>query len=244
MSSDARLVRQFAELIRAGHLLEPDFQHLSPQVVPGVSYLLSITKKVGGPLATTLDRYSEVLVKRTQMNSELELAVAGPKASTRLVLSLPLLVFVGSGIAGIPILRTFQNSWLVWVSFILGLFLFWLGSRWTNRLIKRSEPRTLDPGLPCEALAIAVSAGLPLAEASALVENAPELTELQISSGVALVQLLRDRADAARQEQFNADRLKIQKTSIKVLWPLGLTVLPAFVLLAIVPVGAALIENQ
>jgi len=61
---------------------------------------------------------------------------------------------------------------------------------------------------------------------------------------VALNELLMERANHLRLEQFTQDRLKIQKTSVAVLWPLGLTVLPAFVLIAIVPVGAALIQNQ
>jgi tight adherence protein B len=70
-----------------------------------------------------------------------------------------------------------------------------------------------------------------------------ELQELSSGSGIALVELLQERANSLRIEQFTADRMKIQKTSISVLWPLGLTVLPAFVLIAIVPVGAALIQS-
>jgi tight adherence protein B len=129
---------------------------------------------------------------------------------------------------------------------LLGCLLFWLGTRWTNRLLKRAEPRNVDPGLEIEHLAIAVKAGLPLKAAAEMVgaADSAELRELAADSGIALYDLLIERANSQRLEQLNRDRMRIQKTSVSVLWPLGLTVLPAFVLIAIIPVGAALIQNN
>jgi hypothetical protein len=97
-----------------------------------------------------------------------------------------------------------------------------------------------------DGVSIAIHAGLPLTSAVELagMQDASNLADLDASSGVALAELLRERANQARQDQFNEDRLSIQKTGVKVLWPLGLTVLPAFVLFAIVPVAAALIQDQ
>jgi tight adherence protein B len=155
-------------------------------------------------------------------------------------------VFLGSGIAGIPIFRTLATPSVVWLSLVLGMAMFLLGNSWTNRILRKADPQTSDPGLQLDALGIALQAGLPLSVAAELVDNL-EVTEFQnisAGSGVALSQLVSDRADAMRLEQFNQDRLKIQKTSVAVLWPLGLTVLPAFVLIAIVPVGAALIQSR
>lgn len=208
--------------------------------------MLDVTRGAGGPIANTLDRFASVLGTREQAFRELELAIAGPKASSRLVLSLPLLVFLGAGIAGIPIIRVLATSSVVWISLAVGFGIFWLGSRWTNRILKKSEPELGDPGMPLEALGIALKAGLPLSVAAELVGNieTAELQEISISSGIALSQLVQDRADNLRLEQFNQDRMKIQKSSVAVLWPLGLTVLPAFVLIAIVPVGVALVQSQ
>lgn len=208
--------------------------------------MLDVTRGAGGPIANTLDRFASVLGTREQAFRELELAIAGPKASSRLVLSLPLLVFLGAGIAGIPIIRVLATSSVVWISLAVGFGIFWLGSRWTNRILKKSEPELGDPGMPLEALGIALKAGLPLSVAAELVGNieTAELQEISISSGIALSQLVQDRADNLRLEQFNQDRMKIQKSSVAVLWPLGVTVLPAFVLIAIVPVGVALVQSQ
>lgn len=246
MSIDARTLRQYAELSRAGHKVELNPNQFGEETAKQVQTLLEVTRSAGGPIAKTLDRLASVVNHQEQTRSELELAVAGPKASSRLVMSLPLLVFIGSGIAGIPIFKVLASSPLVWVSLSLGLLMFWLGARWTNRILDRAKPNSRDPGLELDALAIAIQAGLPLRAAAELarITDTSELEELAADSGIAISELVADRADSLRQEQFNTDRLKIQKASVAVLWPLGLTVLPAFVLIAIVPVGTSLIQSQ
>jgi tight adherence protein B len=246
MISEAKTIRQYAELVRAGHRIQIKPEQFSKTTVQDLNQILELTAQVGGQLAATLDRFATVLLTREQNKTELELAVAGPKASSRLVMSLPILVFVGSGIAGIPIFEVLRPPSIVWLSLLLGLLLFWLGTRWTNRLMARAEPRNEDPGITLELLAIAVKAGLPLRSAAETVgaTDTSELQQLAAGSGIALYELIIERANSLRLDQFNRDRMRIQKTSVSVLWPLGLTVLPAFVLLAIIPVGAALIQNN
>ena len=246
MISEAKTIRQYAELVRAGHRIQIKPEQFSKTTVQDLNQILELTAQVGGQLASTLDRFATVLLTREQNKTELELAVAGPKASSRLVMSLPILVFVGSGIAGIPIFEVLRSPSIVWLSLLLGVLLFWLGTRWTNRLMALAEPRSEDPGITLELLAIAVKAGLPLGSAAETVgaTNTSELQELAAGSGIALYELIIERANSLRLDQFNRDRMRIQKTSVSVLWPLGLTVLPAFVLIAIIPVGAALIQNN
>jgi tight adherence protein B len=246
MSTDGKTLRQFAELIRAGHRVDIRLEQFSEHTAEDLKLLLDVTKQAGGPLAQTLDRLSKVINSRDQAHGELVLAAAGPKASSRLVMSLPVLVFIGAGISGIPIFRVLGRPSIVWFSLALGLAMFWLGIRWTNRILKKAEPSKVDPGIHLEAIAIAVQAGLPISAAASMVPafQVDELQDFDDSTGVALSQLVTDRADSKRIDQFNADRMKIQKAAVTVLWPLGLTVLPAFVLIAIVPVGAALLQTQ
>jgi tight adherence protein B len=246
MSNDGKTLRQYAELIRAGHRIEVNFGQFSNQTSEDLKLLLGISNQAGGPIAQTLDRLAKVVNTRDQSQNELTLAIAGPKASSRLVISLPALVFIGAGIAGIPIFRVLVQPSLIWLSLGLGLGMFWLGLRWTNRILKNAEPSRIDPGIQLDAVGVAVQAGLSMGSAAQLVPGfeVAELQELVDGSGVAMSQLIADRADSKRLDQFNADRLKIQKAAVAVLWPLGLTVLPAFVLIAIVPVGAALLQTQ
>jgi len=249
MSSEAREIRQYAELAKAGHRIEFAEDQFSAETQIALNRILEITSIVGGRIAPSLDRFASVLLTLENSRNELALAVAGPKASSRLVLSLPILVFVGAGIAGIPIFQALSKPSIVWISLGLGILMFWLGNRWTSKLLAKANPRTTDPGFGFDALAIAVQAGLPLGSAVEQLKDqlgqidAYELQELSAGSGIALVELLKERADSLRIEQFTEDRMRIQKTSVSVLWPLGLTVLPAFVLMAIVPVGVALIQS-
>lgn len=246
MSIDARTLRQFAELSRAGHLNHFDLTQLQETNRVLVQRALELNSSVGGPIAKTLDRIANVISMREQNQTELELAVAGPKSSARLVLSLPVLVFLGAGIAGIPIFRTLATPSVVWVSLGLGLTLFWVGNRWTSRLMKKAKPNSGDIGLELDLLGVVVQAGLPLSVARdyVVVSEQDELQTMAETTGIALVDLITNRADEARREQHNADRLAIQKTSVAVLWPLGLTVLPAFVLMAVVPIAAALLQTK
>lgn len=250
MISESKALRQLAELLKAGHQLNLDSVKLCDRTAKDLNQLVEVTKSSGGPLAKTIDRMAEVLMAREQSENELNLAVAGPTASSRLVLSLPILVFVGAGIAGIPIFRTLLEPSFIWLSLALGGLLFWSGKFWTGRLLRQAKPTTQDPGLCFDALAISIQAGLPIRMAIELVSrHFGELEalfddEFEAIAGVALLQFITDRANLARLDKFNADRLKIQKTSVSVLWPLGLTVLPAFVLIAIVPIGAALIQTN
>jgi tight adherence protein B len=59
-------------------------------------------------------------------------------------------------------------------------------------------------------------------------------------SGIALNGLLSARADALRHRLWNNHRAQLAKLSIALLIPLGLAALPAFVFLAVVPVGIGL----
>jgi tight adherence protein B len=226
--------------------VELNYELFSKETRADLERMVSVTQISGGPLSLALDRLATVIGTRAQSISELELAVAGPKASTRLVMSLPILVLLGSGISGIPIFRALSTPSVVWLSLALGFLLFWLGGRWIARVLKRAEPNSSDAGFNLDLLSVALQAGMPLTGASSLVPEleVSELQEMSLGTGIALNQLVADRATALRTEQFNEDRLRIQKASVSVLWPLGLTVLPAFILIAIVPVAGALLQSQ
>ena len=229
-------------MVRAGLPTKDAELQLNGENQTQLDQLIEYNSKVGAPLAPTLERFAKMLELRMQTLGELEVAAAGPIASTKLVMSLPLLVLIGTGISGIPIFRTVFSNSLVWLSLLLGLLLYAFGSRWTNRLLRASTPTKSDPGFRFELAAIGVSAGLPLKLACNYAELAPESVQLD-ANGIATAELLIETANQLRFEQNSADRRRIQKAAVSVLWPLGLTVLPAFVLLAIVPVGLALLTN-
>lgn len=236
MSENALAVRSLAQMVKAGL---PVKLEAAPSIAKEI---ITFTKRVGGPMATALDRLASVLTRIEQSQEELSIAAAGPKASARLITALPVLVLLGAGISGLPVFRVMIANPIVLGSCLVGLLLFWLGSRLTTRILRGANPETRDPGASFELLAIAVDAGMPLS--LACIEAGVGLGEISfIENGIASGALLRDKADELRMVQWNVDRKAIQKASVKILWPLGLTVLPAFVLVAIVPIGLTLLAN-
>ena len=249
MSSDAIVISQWAAMVRAGHSLNFNLGLLSQSVQVELQKLMEITARSGGPLANALERLGKVLSTREQTQSELEIAIAGPRASTRLVLLLPFLVYVGAGISGLPVLAVLLETPIAPISMLLGALIYLAGARWTKRILAKAEPQLSDPGNSYDAIAVALEAGLPLTQAAecAGVAMTLELRELQESSqstGIALSESLRNLADSLRHQQFTSDRLQIQKASVSLLWPLGLTVLPSFVLIAIVPIAISLMKGS
>ncbi|MEY4275726.1 MAG: hypothetical protein RIS26_189 [Actinomycetota bacterium] len=249
MSSDAIVISQWAAMVRAGHSLNFNLGLLSQSVQLELQKLMEITARSGGPLASALERLGKVLATREETQSELDIAVAGPKASTRLVLLLPFLVYLGAGISGLPVLSVLLETPIAPISMALGAVVYFSGTRWTRRILAKAEPQRFDPGNGYDAIAVALEAGLPLMQAVDCAEQpmTQELQELQFASqgtGIALSEALRNLADSLRQQQFTNDRLRIQKASVSLLWPLGITVLPSFVLIAIVPIAISLMKGS
>lgn len=239
MNSDSAEVLAMAQMVRAGMPLTNRSNRLSSTALGELERLLEVNSTVGGPIAATLQRYAQVLRRRESLKQEIQIAATGPKASARLVMNLPILVLLGGAISGIPVIRVFTTSWLAGVCLGLGLVLYWLGSKWTNKLLAAAQPSNSDPGFQLELLAISVGAGLPVGYACkhiGIEEGSVDFLGSQIPS----LQLITDRADELRIERHTADRLRIQKVSVAILWPLGLTVLPAFVLVSIVPLALAM----
>jgi tight adherence protein B len=70
-----------------------------------------------------------------------------------------------------------------------------------------------------------------------------EAVKASEQSGIALTGLLAARADSLRYRMWNNHKEVISRLQIKLMIPLGLAALPAFVLLAVVPVGIGLFSS-
>jgi tight adherence protein B len=127
-------------------------------------------------------------------------------------------------------------------------------------MLEKAKPREADPGAYLDAVVIGLSAGLSakssanLATRISLDSLGLDISSEQMSafwdsvaiseqSGIALTGILSARADALRHRLWNRRRNDLAKLSISLLLPLGLAALPAFVFLAVVPVGIGLIRG-
>ena len=113
-------------------------------------------------------------------------------------------------------------------------------------------------GLHLELVATAVRAGLPVSRARDLADDAaiacglevapgPELEDVlrfAADAGLPVVALLDAEADRLRRGALAEARLRATVLAARLLLPLGLLVLPAFLLLGAVPIGLAVLRSS
>lgn len=211
--------------------------------------LLQLCERLGAAPAENLERLAEVEAAQAKAVSELEVAASGPRASARLVTILPVLVLLGAQMLGMKVLN--QLNPLCVASIAIGATLLYLGRRWSIRILKRAQPIDVDPGAPLDAFSAAMAAGLSLNQALAdVVERfgeqsvLHELVATATETGLAVARLARVEADRARLNWRVESEKKVHEAGVRLMWPLGLAVLPAFVLIAVVPLAASMLRGN
>jgi tight adherence protein B len=71
-----------------------------------------------------------------------------------------------------------------------------------------------------------------------------EAAELSRTTGAALTQIILSAADRMREKLRFEISNRIARLSVKLMIPLGVAVLPAFILLSIVPIAISLLSNS
>ncbi len=210
----------------------------------------------GAPLAPTLERFAVGLRSLADAQREADVALSGPVATTRLVMALPVVGVLFGMLLGFNTVGTLLTTGPGIACLVLGALLLLAGSRWNRRLVTAAEPKQLVPGLAFELMAIAVSGGGSLDRAHATVVEALEtagfevmLTEvdrvldLSRRAGVPAAALLRAEAEEERREARAAAQKAAAVLAVKLMLPLGLCVLPAFMVLAVAPMVIAVISS-
>jgi tight adherence protein B len=203
-------------------------------------------------MASEIEFVADVLASRDRSLQKIEIAHASPKSTARLMLWLPIITLAMAQLLGWGVLDTLLEKPIVLVSLGLGIALLLVAKLVTSRLLKKAKPEQSYEGFYLLGVAMAYSAGAnlvraqdraltsyrqvftiepPASELSAMAE----ITELVEHSGARAVELLRKQAQKMQEEVLFAAEVKIEKLGIKLMLPLGLGVLPAFVFLAIVP---------
>ncbi|MFC6326963.1 pilus assembly protein TadB, partial [Microbacterium koreense] len=120
-----------------------------------------------------------------------------------------------------------------------------LAHRWTRRLVRRAHGDAVLPGLEGELLAIALSGGASIDRAQTVLRASPGAPEpdagtvavltLSRTAGVPAVELLRAASAHARHRARVEAKLSAARLSTRLLLPLGVCTLPAFLLLGVGP---------
>lgn len=257
-------MRQMAGLLAAGLSLRKARSQLELQLgdlleseSKQFERIWNVVSKSGGPAVGAVSRLADVLDAQRKSRNEIALAYAAPKSTARLVTLLPVITLALAQLVGLDPLSVIVEFGIGTIAVAMGCALLWLGHRWSAKMLLKAAPEHQDPGAFLDCLAAACQGGLPQAQARALVIEQCEFpnsliaedelliansVELSRTQGIGLAALLTSAADSKRERQRFEDTEKIAKLSVSLMIPLGLAVLPAFVLITIVPIAIGLMR--
>lgn len=112
-------------------------------------------------------------------------------------------------------------------------------------MVRRAQPPSAVPGMHAELTAIALSGGASIERARRLVDETggaagsagetDDILALSRTAGVPAVELLRASAASSRHRARTEGRMAAARLGAKLLIPLGVCTLPAFLLLGVAP---------
>lgn len=209
-----------------------------------VSAAWGVATTVGAPLAECLRGIAVALRDAQETADDVRVALAEPAGTARLMSWLPL-AGVALGVAlGFDVLGTLTRSPFGVACLVVGLVLVIAARRWTIRLVAGAATVERAPGLDAELVAIALSGGVSIERAHLLVTQhtgvspasvTDDVLALSRSAGVPAVELLRASSALARHRARVEGRLRAARLSTRLLLPLGVCTLPAFLLLGVAP---------
>ena len=209
----------------------------------------AVAASSGAPLAASLRELGAALRDEAQLRREVGSALAGPIASARLVLALPLIAVLFGALLGFDTFAVLFGNPLGLACVVGGGGLLWLGRRWSASLAARATRSEADAGLELELLAIAMSGGASVDRARRLVRDALEangaaavdtraaddVISLAARAGAPVAELLRAEAARLRRVARADGSARAAALGVRLMLPLGACVLPAFVLLGVAP---------
>lgn len=216
-----------------------------------VAVAWTVADTVGAPLAPSLRAFAQALRDTQQARDAVALAGAEPAATVKLVTWLPLIA-VGLGVVlGFDVIGTLTHP-LGLVCVVLGILLMFAASRWTKRLLRAAAPDSSIAGTQGDVLAIALSAGVSVERAREVLRacgadaNDPvsdRALVLSARAGAPAAGVLRAMAAEERRRARTAAEMRAARLGTKLLLPLGLCTLPAFLLLGVGPMLLSVLDG-
>jgi tight adherence protein B len=223
----------------------------------GLAAAWQVATVAGASLAPSLRQFASSLRELAQTHRDISVALAGPVATARMVMVLPLIGVLFGLALGFDTLGTLFTTAPGWVCLLLGIALMVGARRWIRRLVARAQPHILTRGLDLDLMAIAVSGGALLVRASVAVEEAravcgldpdgaagiESVLSLSRRAGVPAAELLRSEAEEVRRRARSDGQRAAATLAVTLMLPLGLCILPAFMLLGVAPLIISIVSS-
>lgn len=224
--------------------------------IRSIAAVWAVAEVAGAPLGHALRAVAETLRDAAEGARDADVALSGPRATARLMSWLPvagaaMALGIGADIAG----TVASPAGAVAVGG--GALLMLAGRWWMRALVRGATARRPHPGLAEELIAIAVAGGASAEVGMRLATDAsqacglPSLDEsgaratlrLASSAGVPAVELLTASARQLRRSARAEARSAAATLGVRLMVPLGVCVLPSFLLLAVVPLLLSLLSS-
>ncbi len=196
--------------------------------------------KLGSPLQRILGQLDEIELQQQQAVAELNQALAVPKATRALLSWLPAFALVASQLMGLSSLSALVHP-VSLIAIALGFALILLGRRLTGSML--IEPKLDQTAIySLQLFGVAIASGLGLSQTlrryPELSSSPPvmELVAVSKTTGCSLSSLVQSTIRSEISNASAALMTELRELSVKLLIPLGLTTLPAFLLFTIPPI--------
>jgi len=222
-----------------------------------VTAVLEVARQTGAPTAPTLERLAGLLRERAAQARALDAALAGPRATARLVMVLPI-VGLGFGAAlGLDVVGALGGGGLATWSVLAGAALLVAAWGWSRGIVRHAARGDEAPGIALDLVAVALAGGGAVdrartAAAAALIDagvassgwdDVDAALDLARRAGVPMRGLLLAEASAARVRARLEGEARAERAAVQLALPLGVCVLPAFSLLVVVPLVVSMLEG-
>jgi tight adherence protein B len=261
-------VVQAIRRLRPGGSVVPVLLEAAPRTGPAaplwraVAAAWQVSEITGAPLAPCLTSIGASLLDVGSTERAVQIALAGPTATSRLVLGLPLVGLIFGALLGfdtLPFLFSTPAGALCGVAAVL---LVLIAHRWSSRMVRAVAPQGRAPGLLLDLTIIALASGrsgpsavdaVSIAVADCDLESATEAVEhtdreavlvLSKRAGIPASLLLASEAQAYRRTARTTAARNAEKLGTQLILPLGLCILPAFILIGIVPIVAGILASS
>lgn len=213
-----------------------------------------VATTVGAPLAEVLRMIAETLRDAASAADDVRIALAEPAGTARLLLWMPFAGLLLGFALGFDTIGVVIGNPLGAACVVAGLLLVVAARLWTKRLLRKAAPAPGTPGMRAELVAVALTGGASIDRALRLVAESSAsgadqegrirtVLDLSRAAGVPAGELLRASAAQDRHASRIQGRLRAAQLSTRLLIPLGVCTLPAFLLLGVAPLLLSVLSS-
>lgn len=217
----------------------------------------SLAARTGAPLARSLGGLSSGFRDVGEAERDVQVALAGPSSTSRIVMALPL-VGLGLGLVmGVDTLGVLTTTPFGIACLATGIVLMLVAWWWMRVLVRRASTGDPHPGLALDLVALGMRGGGAAESVAAAVATALREFDLHDSAasdiartlalaadaGVPPAELLRREAALARVIARASAKRRAAKLGVSLMLPLGVCVLPAFIALGVAPLVLAILGD-